>query len=340
VSSMPSTAARVVLVTGVSRHLGARVANALQADPGIERVIGVDTVPPATPLGRTEFVRVDIRTPGIAKVIFSAGVDTVIHLNLASASSATRAKVKEFNVIGTMQLLAACQRSPDTRKLVVRSSAAVYGSSPMDPAVFTEDDEPVEPPGSGYAKDAVEVEGYVRGLLRRRSDLTVSVLRFANVLGPGVDSPLTRYLSMPVVPSVLGFDPRLQFLHADDGVEVLRRMAVEDHPGTFNAAGDGVLLLSQVLRRAGRPQLPVPAASMSVVGDVGNRLARLAGLSPEMLRWLTHGRVVDTSRLVSELSWRPKYTTEAALADFVCGQGLGRAAPLRLVDRLAGALHR
>lgn len=321
-SSMPVAAARVVLVTGVSRFLGARVANALQAEPGIQRVIGVDTVPPAESLGRTEFVRVDIRTPGIAKIIASAGVDTVVHLNLVTSSSAPRAKAKELNIIGTMQLLAACQRSPDTRKLVVRSSAAVYGSSPMDPAVFTERDEPAEPPGSGYAKDAVEVEGYVRGLMRRRSDLTVSVLRFANFLGPGVDSPFTRYLHLPVVPTVLGFDPRLQFVHEDDGVEVLRRMTVEDHPGCYNVAGDGVLLLSQALRRAGRPYLPVPSPSISVLGDMGRRFAGLSGFSPGLLRWLTYGRVIDTTALETELAWRPKYSSEAAFADFAAAQGL------------------
>ncbi|WP_067480998.1 NAD-dependent epimerase/dehydratase family protein [Actinomadura hibisca] len=337
---MPSAAARVVLVTGVSRFLGARVASTLQADPGIERVIGVDTVPPTTPLGRTEFVRVDIRTPSIAKIISSAEVDTVVHLNLVTNASGPRSKVKEFNVIGTMQLLAACQRSPDMRKLVVRSSAAVYGSSPMDPAVFTERDEPVEAPTSGYAKDAVEVEGYVRGLRRRRSDLTVSVLRFANFLGPGVDSPLTRYLRMPVVPTVLGFDPRLQFVHEDDGVEVLRRMTVEDHPGCFNVAGDGVLLLSQALRRAGRPYVPVPAPSISTLGDLGRRFAGLSGFSPELQRWLTYGRVIDTTALVGELAWRPKYGSEAAFADFVSAQGLGRSAPLELIDRLGAALGR
>jgi UDP-glucose 4-epimerase len=337
---MPSAAARVVLVTGVSRFLGARVANTLQADPGIERVIGVDTVPPTTPLGRTEFVRVDIRTPSIAKVISTAEVDTVVHLNLVTAPVGPRSKMKEFNVIGTMQLLAACQRSPDMRKLVVRSSAAVYGSSPMDPAVFTERDEPVEAPHSGYAKDAVEVEGYVRGLRRRRSDLTVSVLRFANFLGPGVDSPLTRYLRMPVAPTVLGFDPRLQFVHEDDGVEVLRRMTVEDHPGTFNVAGDGVLLLSQALRRAGRTYVPMPSQSVSVLGDVGKRFGGLSGFSPELLRWLMYGRVVDTSRLVNELSWRPKYSSEAAFADFVSAHGLGRGVPLELFDRLASVLSR
>src|SRR5919198_3665891 len=242
-------ATKVVLVTGVSRFLGARVANTLQADPAIERVIGVDTVPPAMSLGRTEFVRVDIRTPSIAKVISSAEVDTVVHLNLVTTPTGARSSMKEINIIGTMQLLAACQRSPDMRKLVVRSSAAMYGSSPRDPAAFTENDEPVEPPSSGYAKDAAEVEGYVRGLQRRRSDLTVSVVRFANFLGPGVDSPLTRYFKLPLVATILGFDPRLQFVHEDDGIEVLRQMAVEDHPGTFNMAGDGVMVLSQAIRR-------------------------------------------------------------------------------------------
>ncbi|KAB2363336.1 NAD-dependent epimerase/dehydratase family protein [Actinomadura montaniterrae] len=330
-------AARVVLVTGVSRFLGARVAHALQADPGIERVIGVDTVPPTMPLGRTEFVRVDIRTPGIAKIISSARVDTVVHLNLVTSASVPRAKVKELNVIGTMQLLGACQRSPDARKLVVRSSAAVYGSSAMDPAVFTERDEPVEAPTSGYAKDAVEVEGYVRGLTRRRSDLTVSVLRFANFVGPGVDSPLTRYLRMPVVPTVLGFDPRLQFVHEDDGIEVLRRMTVEDHPGCYNVAGDGVLLLSQALRRAGRPYVPVPAPSISLFGDMGRRFAGMSGFSPELLRWLTYGRVIDTAALEEELAWRPKYGTEAAFADFVAAQGLGHHGPAaRLASLLRG----
>jgi UDP-glucose 4-epimerase len=326
------------LVTGVSRFLGARVADTLQADPSIERVIGVDTVAPTMPLGRTEFVRIDIRTPSIAKIVNAAEVDTVVHLNLVTMTSGARVKAKELNVIGTMQLLAACQRSAAMRKVVVRSSAAVYGSSGYDPAVFTETDEPVLPPASGYAKDAVEVEGYVRGLARRRSDLTVSVLRFANFLGPHVDSPLSRYFHMPLAATVLGFDPRLQFVHEDDGVEVLRRMAVEDHPGTFNVAGDGVVLLSQALRRAGRPILRLPAAALQTLGDVGRRFGGLKGFSPELLRWLTYGRVIDTDVLARELSWRPKYSSEEAFADFADSQGLGQGLPLELFDRLTSVV--
>ncbi|WP_219465829.1 NAD-dependent epimerase/dehydratase family protein [Nonomuraea rhizosphaerae] len=319
-----------VLVTGVSRHIGARVASVLAADPDISRVIGVDTVPPPSltrdggiSLGRTEFVRVDLRSPDIAQVIAAADIDTVVHMSLVSAPSRStgRAVMKEHNVIGTMQLLGACQRSATVRRVVVRSTTAVYGSSPRDPAVFTEDLEPHDGPVHGYAKDAVEVEGYVRGFARRRPDITVSLLRFANFMGPGVDSPITRYFTQPVLPTVFGFDPRLQFVHEDDAIEVLRRMATEDHPGTYNVAGAGVLLLSQCARRAGRPSLPLFSPAFRALGDVARR-AGLVDYSPEQVRLMSHGRAVDCSRLEIELGWKPKFTTGAAYDDFLRSRGL------------------
>jgi UDP-glucose 4-epimerase len=125
----------VVLVTGVSRWLGGALAAELAADPSIERVIGVDTVPPAPAmlrrLGRTEFVRADIRNPLIGKVIGAASVDTVVHMNISStpATAGGRGPMKELNVIGTMQLLAACQRAPSVRRFVLKSTSAVYGAS-------------------------------------------------------------------------------------------------------------------------------------------------------------------------------------------------------------------
>jgi UDP-glucose 4-epimerase len=307
---------RVVLVTGVSRYLGTRLASVLAADPGIERIIGVDTVPPraeALPqLGRTEFVRADIRNPLIAKVIAQAEVDTVVHMNVIATplGAGGRTAMKEINVIGTMQLLAACQKAPSMRKLVVKSTTAVYGSSPRDPALFTEDAEPRALPKSGYAKDAVEVEGYVRGFGRRRPDVTLSVLRFTNFIGPAIETPLTRYLSLPVVPTVFGFDPRIQLCHEDDGIEVLRRCAIEDHPGIFNVGGDGILLLSQAVRRVGRVSVPVPSPTVSLVASLFRR-AGLVDFSPEQMRYLEHGRVADVSRLAAELGWSPRSTSEA-----------------------------
>lgn len=337
-----------VLVTGVSRHIGARVASVLAGDPDIDRVIGVDTVPPPSlsrdggvPLGRTEFVRVDLRSPDIAQVIAAADIDTVVHMSLVSAPSRSggRALMKEQNVIGTMQLLGACQRSATVRRVVVRSTTAVYGSSPHDPAIFTEDAEPSEPPSHGYAKDASEVEGYVRGFARRRRDVVVSTLRFANFMGPGVDSPLTRYLTQPILPTVFGFDPRLQFVHEDDAVEVLRRMASEDHPGTFNVAGDGVLLLSQCARRAGLLSIPVPSSVFRFMGDLA-RSAALVDFSPEQLRLMRYGRVIDTTSLSAALGWKPKFSTAAAFEDFVRARDLAGGLPTAMMDLVARAVTR
>jgi UDP-glucose 4-epimerase len=234
-----------------------------------------------------------------------------------------RTAMKEINVIGTMQLLAACQKAPSLQKLVVRSTTAVYGSSSRDPALFTEGMEPRAQFRSGYGKDSTEVEGYVRGLGRRRPDVDVTLLRLANFIGPRIDTPLTRYFSLPVVPRVLGFDPRVQFIHEDDGVEVLRRSVVEEHRGTFNIAGSGVLLLSQAIRRAGRPAVQIPSPAVSAVGSLFRR-AGLVDFSPEQMEFLQFGRGVDVTRLHQDFGYRPAYTTIEAFDDFVAGRGLTR----------------
>lgn len=329
--------ARVVMVTGVSRYLGGRFTQLLQADPDITRVIGVDVVPPKQDLGDAEFVRADIRNPVIGKVIAQAEVDTVVHMAVVATplDAGGRATMKEINVIGTMQLLAACQKAPSVRKLVVKSSTAVYGSSPQDPAMFTEDLEPNALARSGYGKDSVEVEGYVRGFSRRRPDVTVTTLRFANFVGPTVRTSLTSYFSLPVVPTVLGFDPRLQFVHERDGLEVLWRATLGDHEGTFNIAGDGVVSLHQAIRRAGRPALPLPRPATPWVGQVLRR-AGVADFTAEQLRFLAYGRVVDTSRMKDVLGFTPRYTTREAFDDFVERQGLSgplSAATVQSVER-------
>jgi UDP-glucose 4-epimerase len=230
----------------------------------------------------------------------------------------------EMNVIGTMQLLAACQKSSTVRNLVVKSTSTVYGASSRDPAMFSEETEPRAAPRSGYAKDVSEIEGYVRGLSRRRPDLRITMLRCANVVGPHVVSPLTSYLRLPVIPTVAGFDPRLQFLHEDDLTRVLVHAATTDHHGTFNVAGDGTLLLSQAVRRLGRPWLPMPGFALGRVGTLLQR-TRMADFSPEQTAFLTFGRGMDTTRMRTELGFEPRFTTEEAFADFVRSVRSGHA---------------
>ncbi|MYR79528.1 NAD-dependent epimerase/dehydratase family protein [Streptomyces filamentosus] len=335
---------KVVLVTGVARQLGGRFVRRVQRDPGVDRVIAVDAVPPSHQLGDAEFVRADIRQSAIARILAEYAVDTVVHLDVSGKAlgAGGRTAIKETNVIGTMQLLGACQKSPTVQRLVVKSSTSVYGSAPRDPAVFTETTPPKSLPSGGFAKDAVEVEGYVRGFARRRPDVAVCVLRFANILGPRPDSPLADYLSLPVLPTVFGYDPRLQFVHEDDVIDVLGIAASEPrrgtlNSGTFNIAGDGVLLLSQCSRRLGKPTVPVLLPAVTWVGSA-LRTIGMTDFSPEQIRLLTHGRVVSTVQMRETLGFRPAFTTAETFAEFARSRGPGLLPPEtvgRAVDRLA-----
>jgi UDP-glucose 4-epimerase len=304
-------------------------------------VIGVDVLPPPGDLGSVRFVRADIRNPVIAKVIAGEDVDTVVHTSVLSSHRAG-GSVKEHNVIGTMQLLAACQRAPGVERLVVKSSAEVYGSTSRDPAMFTEDLSARRAPRSGFAKDCVEVEGYIRGFSRRRPDVVVTTLRNATTLGPTVRSPLADYLRLRVIPKPVGFDARLQVVQVEDLLACLHHAALAGVAGTFNVAGDGVMSLSQVIRRLGRPIVPLPGFA---IGSLGRALRPTGvtpeGFTPEQVQFLTYGRGLSTARMRGVLGFSPTYTTEQAFADFARSlkPGLVNQHPVALLeDAIVGAL--
>ncbi|EWT03530.1 epimerase [Intrasporangium oryzae NRRL B-24470] len=310
--------AKVVLVTGVSRYLGGLFARRLSADPTIERILGVDVVPPRHSIGRTEFVRADIRNPMIGRIMAQAGVDTVVHMNVIATPKDTGGRVtqKEINVIGTMQLLAACQKSETVQRLVVKSSAAVYGSSPRDPAMFTEDMNPKSMPRTGFGKDSVEVEGYVRGFSRRRPDVEITMLRFANVIGPSIRTAFTDYFALSLVPVPLGFDARFQFVHEDDATAAMILATTGPSVGIVNVAGEGFLTVTQCAAIARRPILPVPLAAAGMIGSIVKR-SGLADFSADQLTFLAFGRGLDTTRMRTVLGFEPQFTTREAFEDYV-----------------------
>ncbi len=318
---------RVVLVTGVAGTFAARVSRTLAElgeKSGIDRVVGIDNRPPEGDLGGVKFVRADIRTPVVGKVMAVEDVDVVVHLDVNPSDLARggSAGAKERNVIGTMQLLAACQRSSQVGKLVLGSSTAVYGTSPRDPALFTESTAPQGGVRSGFPKDAVEVESYVRGFARRRPDVIITTLRLAQVLHADIETPLRNYLANPLLPSALGFDPRLQFTHIDDALDVFVESVVSDRPGTFNVAGDGVMLLSQVARKLGKPVIPLPPPGF---GALAARAIRTMGgqMSPDLHRVLMYGRAVDTGALRDIFGFDPKHSTEETFEEFRATQRPG-----------------
>ncbi|MFA5711341.1 SDR family oxidoreductase [Mycolicibacterium sp.] len=318
---------KVVLVTGACRFLGGFLTARLAANPDIDRVIAVDAVTPSKDLlrrmGRAEFVRADIRNPFIAKVIRNGDVDTVVHAAAASYAprSGGRATLKELNVMGAMQLFAACQKAPTVRTVVLKSTSEVYGSSAFDPVMFTEDTTSRRPLGEGFARDSMDIEGYARGLGRRRPDISVSILRLANMIGPAMDTQLSRYLAGPVVPTTVGRDARLQLLHEQDALGALERATIVGRAGTFNIGAKGIIMMSQAIRRAGRVALPLPSVGVRVVDSLLKATGG-AEINRDQLRYMTYGRVMDTTRMRTELGYEPNWTTLEAFDDYVRGRGL------------------
>ena len=318
---------KVVLVTGACRFLGGYLTARLAQNPLINHVIAVDAIAPSKDMlrrmGRAEFVRADIRNPFIAKVIRNGDVDTVVHAAAASYAprAGGKAALKELNVMGAIQLFAACQKAPTVRRVIVKSTSEVYGSHPHDPVLFTEDSSARRPPGDGFARDSIDIEGYARGLGRRRPDITVTVLRLANMIGPAMDTALSRYLAGPVVPTVIGHDARLQLLHEQDALGALERATMAGKPGAFNVGAAGIMMMSQAIRRSGRVPLPVPRSALSAVDSLW-RATRYTEVDREQLDYLSYGRVMDTTRMRNDLGYSPKWTTVEAFDDYVRGRGL------------------
>jgi UDP-glucose 4-epimerase len=287
-----------VLVTGVSTYWGGRLAQAIERDPHVDAIIGVSPDDPTCEFERTEFVRVGLQHALLRRIVDAAEIDTVVDARLVvdSLQASSRA-AHEINVIGTMNILAACG-GPDSpvRKVVFKSSAHYYGCEQDDPAFFTETMRRPHAPRTRLESDIVEAEKAVDGFAQRNPEVTVTVLRFCNALGPDLRTTHTRLFDLPAIPCILGFDPRYQFIHEDDLVGVLRFAAETELAGVYNAAADGVLALSEVASLLGRPLAPLLPPWGTSLAAAALRPTGLR-LPEEVLNQLRYGRGQDNRKL-------------------------------------------
>jgi UDP-glucose 4-epimerase len=306
---------RRILVTGLGTFWGGRVAQALERQPDIDVLIGLDTTEPTVALERTEYVRSDASYSILSRMVRATQVDTIIHTFLiVDGVAASGRHVHETNVIGTMNLFAAASQ-PESRvtNVVVKSSTLVYGSSHRDPVWFSEDTPRGTTARHRIERSLVEVESYVRDYAADNPHVTLSLLRFSNVLGSDIVTSITKALQLPLVPSVFGFDPRLQFVHEDDVVRAMLFVLERQLGGIYNVAGDGLLPWSEVVTMCGKRRLPLPP----VGGALSGPLARLGlQLSPELLALLTYGRGADNRRL-KQAGFAYQYTSTDAVQAFV-----------------------
>jgi UDP-glucose 4-epimerase len=305
-----------VLVTGIGTFWGGRVAQIIEQDPSVEIVVGLDTRAPTVPLERTEVVRADSSYSILSRLVQATEVDTILHTHLEVDSTTIGSRaLHETNVIGTMNLLAAAGApGSSVRKVVLKSSTLLYGASPKDPYFFSEDAARSGPARTRVERSLLEVEGYLSDFADDHPDVVVSRLRFSNVLGPDLDTPLSRALRLPVVPEIFGFDPRLQFTHQDDVLGALCYTALNDVPGIFNVAGDGTLVWSDVCRIVGRRRVPITPVGTGLAAGALRRLG-IVELPLEVQSLLRYGRGVDNRRFQAA-GYRYRYTSAGTVDDF------------------------
>src|SRR3954468_8034659 len=308
---------RRVLITGIGSFWGGRVAQTLEQDDDVEMIVGLGVEEPQVPLERTEYVRADQSYSILSRIVRATQADTILHTFLIVDSTRMSGRqLHEVNVIGTMNLLAAAGAADSSvRNIVVKSSTLVYGSSYQDPAWFREEMSRVGAPKTRVERSLLEVEGYLRDFAEDNPHVTVTLLRFANVLGTDIRTPISKALSMPLTPGILGFDPLLQFVQEDDVVRSIEFVTNAQLSGIYNVAGDGRLPWSEVVAICGKRLAPILPPVLTAAAAAPLSQFNVVDLPPELLDLLRYGRGVDNRRL-KRAGFKYRYTSAGAVESF------------------------
>ncbi len=307
------------------------MAQALESDPEVDMILGMGTSEPSVPLERAEFVRADQTYSILARIVRATQVDTIVHTFLVVDSTRVSGRaLHEINVIGTMNLLAAAgQVGSSVRQVVVKSASLVYGSAATDPNWFREETSRTSPARTRVERSLLEVESFVRDFAEDNPATVVSVLRFGNVLGTDIITPISSNLSRTLCPSIAGYDPLVQFVEEDDVVRCLEHITRHRVPGLYNVAGAGRIPWSEVASMCGTRLLPLPPIGTRFAAAPLVRMG-LIEFPPEVEGLLRYGRGIDTSRL-AKTGFTCRYTTAGAVDSFIRAtrlrRSLGKAPP-------------
>jgi len=316
---------RRVLITGLDTFWGGRMAQALESEPEVEMILGLGANEPKVPLERTEFVRSDQKYSILNRIVRATQVDTIVHTFLETNSvNVSSRSLHEINVIGTLNLLAAAGTAGSSvRQVVVKSSTHIYGAAETDPAWFSEDTRRTSPVRTRLERSLIEVESLVKDFTDDNPHLVVSVLRFANVLGTDIITPISYNLRRRRLPCIAGFDPLVQFVEEDDVVRALEYVTAHSIAGVYNVAGAGKLPWSEVASICGAYLVPLPPIRPRAFAAPLQRIRALQ-FPPEMEGLVRFGRGVDTGTLI-RAGFEYRYTSAGAVESFARANNLRRS---------------
>ncbi len=290
-----------VLINGIGGALGAQVARQISTHDEVT-VLGLARCEPPAPVGRAEWLVAHLNGVQLTELLRAEHVDTLIHLDFAGADAPAggREAAVQQNVIGTMEILGACAAA-GVSHVVVRSHIGIYGANPKNPTILNESRPAARSGLSGLLRDLAEVEHFLAEFVLKHPELSVTILRFAPIVGGW--SPLIEYFAQPSPRTIMGFDPSIQVLHIDDAVDAIVRAALSPCAGAFNFAADDAVCISQAIRLSGQQPASTFESMIGLSASVGDRTKLRPW--PFDLSFLRHSCIVDTRRAKDVLGWSP-----------------------------------
>lgn len=308
-----------IAVTGTASFLGARMLRRLADVHGRDRVVAIDIASPPATLQGVRHALVDLTLPAadqrLVDVFHGEDVETVVHAAFFSEPRRDTTYAHELESIGTLNLVAAAAAA-EVKHVVVRSFTAVYGAHGQNPNFLSEQHALRADQRFYWVRDKLEAEQHALSYAKRYPRLTVTLLRFAPLLGPGVHSFYARLFSKRVVPVLLGYDPLIQLLHPEDALEALDKALAAAEGGVFNVVPRDTIALRTALHLADRVVVSLPHPLAYGLAD----LAWAAGVGEAPAGFVDYIRylfVADGEKARRELRFDARHGSKAALMDYL-----------------------
>jgi UDP-glucose 4-epimerase len=296
----------------------------LEEDPAFPKVIFLDYKKPPETLKKTKFYRLDLTETladvKLAEILKQEKVDTLVHTAFPITPPRSLSRSHELISVGSMYVCNAADAAK-VRKLILASTADVYGAFADNPNYLTEKHPARAGLKSRFFADKIDAENRFLKYAKKNPGSVVTILRPATILGPSISSYKTVYFSTFFVPTILGYDPLVQFLHEEDLLRAFKEVIRNDYPGIFNLAGKGIIPLSKAIRLMGKINIPLPLTGLKTLAQILWYL-NISPAPASSLEYLKYLWVISIDKAEKEMGFKPQYSCKQALIDFVGAERL------------------
>ena len=306
---------RNIFVTGSSGYLGTRLIEKLAAGKHAGTIVGADIVAPRKTAEKTVFLKMDIRDPGMDRILSRHLIDTLLHLACVVQPIHDLKRMHAIDYHGTRNVLQSAHEA-GIKHIVAISSTLAYGAHPDNPVELKEEDPLRGNRRFPYGYNKARVDEMIQAFAASHPDMAITILRPCTVFGPTVDNYVSRMLFRPWAAAVMGYDPQVQFVHEDDFVKACLNAVEKKIGGTFNIVGSGTVAAKQVASMIGLKRIPLPAFILYPLVELLWHI-RFPGVEvgSGYLDYARYPFVASPRKAAAELDFTPNYSSHQVLQD-------------------------